>query len=114
MSPSLLAAATASATQSGIPLSNNVPFLNQPDLPSVINTLTGDNGGQKGEEDKDTKLKEILSHIYQYVSRQYNQRLHEQGDATNGVSSSGLPKVSGPKNLKPFYFDRFECLMFSV
>ena len=92
VSPSLLAAATASATQSGIPLSN-IPFLSQPEIPSTINSIAREGGGQQGEVDKDTKLKEILSHIYQYVSRQYNQRLHEQMDATNGISPNGLPKV---------------------
>lgn len=102
MSPSLLAAATASASQSGIPMSNHLPFLNQPDLPSTINSIArGESsvGQQQGEVDKDTKLKEVLSHIYQYVSRQYNQRLHEQMDATNGISPNGLPKVCRPQNI---------------
>lgn len=78
---------------------SNLPFLTQPDLPSTINSIAREGGGQQGEADKDTKLKEILSHIYQYVSRQYNQRLHEQMDATNGISPSGLPKVRRPHNV---------------
>ena len=57
---------------------------------------TGRDGeGEQDGTEKDTRLKEVLSHIYQYVSRQYNQRLNEQPDSPNGTSTNGLNKVSG-------------------
>ena len=43
---------------------------------------------------EDTKLKEVLSHIYQYVSRQYNQRLNEQQEAPKRPSPNNLSTVS--------------------
>ena len=87
--PSLLAAASASASQAGIP-SNTLPFLNLPDVPP---TISRDNEGEQGDTDKDTKLKEVLSHIYQYVSRQYNQRLNEQQEAPKRPSTNSLSHV---------------------
>ena len=93
VSPSILAAAAASASQAGIP-PQGLPFLNSQDIPPTVGSTTRDDGEQ-GEADKDTKLKEILSHIYQYVSRQYNQRLNEQRETSKGGSPNGLSdKVS--------------------
>ena len=92
--PSLLATATASASQSGIPL-NQLPIFNQADMSSTTSNIANRENGQ-GEAEKDAKLKEIISHIYQYVSRQYNQRLQhgEQLDVTNGTNSSATPHSS--------------------
>ena len=91
VSPSLLAA--ASAHQAGIP-SNALPFLNLPDLPPTISSSERDSEEPQGQTDKDTKLKEILSHIYQYVSRQYNQRMNEQQEAPKRPSPNSLSRVS--------------------
>ena len=88
VSPSILAAAAASASQAGIP-PQSLPFLNAQDIPPTVGSTTKDDGEQ-GEAEKDTKLKEILSHIYQYVSRQYNQRLSEQRETSKRGSPNGL------------------------
>ena len=94
VSPSILAAAAASASQAGIP-PQSLPFLSSQDIPLTSVSHTKDNDGDQGETDKDTKLKEILSHIYQYVSRQYNQRLNEQRETSKGGSPNGITtKVS--------------------
>ena len=94
MSPSFLAAAAASASQAGIP-PHSLPFLSSQDIPPTSGSTSKENDGDQGEADKDTKLKEILSHIYQYVSRQYNQRLNEQRETSKGGSPNGMTaKVS--------------------
>lgn len=85
MSPSFLAAAAASASQAGIP-PHSLPFLSSQDIPPTSGSTSKENDGDQGEADKDTKLKEILSHIYQYVSRQYNQRLNEQRETSKAES----------------------------
>ena len=98
VSPSILAAAAASASQAGIP-PQSLPFLSSQDIRQASVSHTKDNDGDQGEADKDTKLKEILSHIYQYVSRQYNQRLNEQREASKGGSPNGMTtKVSNFKS----------------
>ena len=95
LSPSLLATVAASASQSGLSSSSSSPFLNLQDFPtSTIGTSPNDPEGEQGGKDKDTKLKEILSHIYQYVSRQYNQRINENLEDPNGISPNPLKKVS--------------------
>ena len=95
LSPSLLATVAASASQSGLSSSSSSPFLNLQDFPnSTIGTSPHDAEGEQGGKDKDTKLKEILSHIYQYVSRQYNQRINENLEDPNGISPNPLKKVS--------------------
>ena len=95
LSPSLLATVAASASQSGMSSSSSSPFLNLQDFPtSTIGTSPHDPEGEQGGKDKDTKLKEILSHIYQYVSRQYNQRINESLEDPNGISPNHLKKVS--------------------
>lgn len=93
LSPSLLAAAAASASQAGVP-SNALPFLNLQDLPPAISSSERESEEPQGQTEKDTKLKEILSHIYQYVSRQYNQRLNEQQEAPKRPSPNSLSRVS--------------------
>ena len=95
LSPSLLATVAASASQSGLSSSSSSPFLNLQDFPtSTIGTSPHDAEGEQGGKDKDTKLKEILSHIYQYVSRQYNQRINENLEDPNGISPNPSKKVS--------------------
>ena len=94
ISPSMIAAAAASASKAGIP-PQSLPFLSSHDIPPSSASQTKDNEGDQGEGDKDTKLKEILSHIYQYVSRQYNQRLNEQRETSKDESPNGITaKVS--------------------
>ena len=90
----MIAAAAASASKAGVP-PQSLPFLSLPDIPPSSASQTKDNEGDQGEGDKDTKLKEILSHIYQYVSRQYNQRLNEQRETSKDESPNGITaKVS--------------------
>ena len=59
-----------------------------PESSPSFSALNGSTLPNPSDTDRDTKLREIVSHIYQYVSRQYNirQMTQQQQQQQPGVS----------------------------